>query len=419
MNFFNKAKTLTLLACSAGVAFAAPTIEVGTWGNFCKGAVSHTFDDYPQECKNLVTTGRSLFNDAKLPMTLFVIVNKCDNNAWNSLKTMAAEGHEVGSHGNHADGDKNFTTKSTIEQNIPGYKCVSWAFPYCTDVQGTLSYYVAARDCDGSPNPKTPTDFNNIEAQMFDDAQQYGAKKGVTELNSLADKAAAQNGWSVYLHHGLDGSHSMSTNSNDLKSHLSYLNQKRSTIWCETFGNVALYIKERDAAKVTVTSSDDKSIKLTVTDNLENSTYNYPLSLRTELPSGWTNPTVTQNSKVMKDTVITDGSKKYLMFQAIPDAGEIVITGDATSIKEQIKLFETGKMVLIDNNKLSVNSHQFSGSNINVSLFNLNGKVIAKYTLNNSEANIALPSKKISNETYFVKVSDGRKTYTEKVTPQL
>ena len=76
-------------------------------------------------------------------------------------------------------------------------------------------------------------------------------------------------------------------------------------------------------------------------------------------------------------------------------------------------------MLLIYNNILSVYSHQFSGSNIDVSLLGLNGKVIAKYTLSNSESSVALPSKKLGNETYFVKVSDGRKTYTEKVTPQL
>ncbi|NLD92490.1 MAG: hypothetical protein GX639_07450, partial [Fibrobacter sp.] len=170
---------------------------------------------------------------------------------------------------------------------------------------------------------------------------------------------------------------------------------------------------------VSVTSSDDKSIKLTLKDNLDDEIYNYPLSLRTEMPAGWTKPTVTQNGKAVKDTVVTVNSKSYIMFQAVPDAGEIVLSDNATSIKEQSKIFKAGKMVLIDNNILSVNSHQFSGSNIDVSLLGLNGKVIAKYTLSNSESSVALPSKKLGNETYFVKVSDGRKTYTEKVTPQL
>jgi len=230
-----------------------------------------------------------------------------------------------------------------------------------------------------------------------------------------------KNQWVVTCHHGIEGDNHgwANTSTAELKKHLDYLNQNRSTIWCETFGNVARYIKERDAAKATVTSSDDNTIKVSLTDNLENATYNYPLSLRCEMPAGWTKPTVTQGGKAVKDTVVTVNSKKYIMFQAVPDGGDIVLTGDATSIKEQIKLLETGKMVLIDNNSLSINSRQFSGSNIAVSIVDLRGKVLANYTLNNSESSVALPSKKLRNEAFFVKVSDGRKTYTEKVTPQL
>jgi hypothetical protein len=42
-----------------------------------------------------------------------------------------------------------------------------------------------------------------------------------------------------------------------------------------------------------------------------------------------------------------------------------------------------------------------------------------KYTLDNSESSVALPLNKLINEAFIVKVSDGVKTYTEKVTPQL
>ena len=57
------------------------------------------------------------------------------------------------------------------------------------------------------------------------------------------------------------------------------------------------YIKERNAASLTEVSNTNSKITMTVTDNLDNSLYNYPLSLRRTPPSGWTDVTVTQNGK--------------------------------------------------------------------------------------------------------------------------
>jgi oligosaccharide reducing-end xylanase len=420
MNFLNKAKTLTILACSAGVAFAAPTVEIGKWGNFCQGAVSHTFDDGTAGQSSVAVPA---FNAKGLHMTMFVVINWVGGK-WTPFQNAFKDGHEIGSHSNshtkQAPASDLSSSQKSIQQNVPGEKCVTYAYPECTPGTGSSQYYIASRSCTNATiNSATSPNWENINSQFVDENVTYGGIKG-SGMNAFADAAASQGGWAVYAHHGVgNGDHSMYTDANALKSHVDYLSQNRGKIWCETFGNVARYIKERSAATAAVTSSDDNTVKLTLKDNLDNATYNFPLSLRFEMPSGWTDPTVTQDGKAIKDTVVTVNSKKYVMFQAVPDGGDIVVSGNGTSIKEQVKLFETGKMVLIDNNSLSINSHQFSGSNINVSLFNLNGKVIANYTLNNSESSVTLPSKKLRNEAYFVKVSDGRKTYTEKVTPQL
>lgn len=425
-SLFNKAKTLTLVAFSAGVAIAAPTIEIGKWGNFCKGAISHTFDD---NCPRQLTIAAPAFENVGMRMTIFVVTGTgvADAANWDGLKQAAAKGHEIGSHAvTHPSGSgvpmsaSDFGPSQTTIQQKTFTSCVSLAYPNCTIVTGSTQHYIAARTCYKGEglSEATPANWESIDSKMVGCS---GCFTSATEMNAFAKSAADGNKWAVTCHHGIegDGHGWANTAVTELKSHLDYLKQNSNTIWCETFGNVARYIKERDAATTAVTSSDDKTIKLTLKDNLEDATYNYPLSLRTELPAGWTDAVVTQGGKVMKDTIVTDGSKKYLMFQAVPDAGEIVVDANPSSIKAQRKLLETGKMLWIDNNRLSVNSAQFTGSDIAVSIFNLTGKVLAKYSLNNSESSIALPLTKLGNETFFVKVTDGIKTYTEKVTQQL
>jgi peptidoglycan/xylan/chitin deacetylase (PgdA/CDA1 family) len=407
------------LILSASAAVEAP-FEVGTWGNFCQGAVSHTFDD---GTGGQTSTAVPAFNAKGFHMTMFVVTNWVAGK-WTPYQTAFKDGHEIGSHSDKHTKSAQLTelasSQKTIQQNVSGEKCVTYAYPECTATTGSSQYYIASRSCtNATVNSATPS-WENINSQFVDETLAYGGIKG-SGMNAFADAAASQKGWSVYAHHGVgQGDHSMYTDVNSLKTHLDYLDQNRSKIWCETFGNVARYIKERDAASLSVKTTTDNSITVSLTDNLaDNETYNFPLSIRRELPTGWTTAVVTQQGKAVKDTIVTVNSKTYVMFEAVPDGGDIVISKTGTAVKEQLRLYSTGKMVLVDNSKLSINSRQFSGENIAVSLFDLKGKVIARYTLNNSESSIALPSERINKSAFFVRVTDGSKTYIEKFMPQM
>jgi hypothetical protein len=87
-------------------------------------------------------------------------------------------------------------------------------------------------------------------------------------------------GWATFCHHGIGSeNHGYAVTKIDaVKSHLAYLDKNRDKIWCETFGNVARYIKERDKASLTVKSSTDNQITVSLTDDLADSIFNYPLT---------------------------------------------------------------------------------------------------------------------------------------------
>jgi oligosaccharide reducing-end xylanase len=129
------------------------------------------------------------------------------------------------------------------------------------------------------------------------------------------------------MHHGIGSdSHLWAVTSlAAINTHLTYLYNNRDKFWVETFGNVARYIRERDTASVNTLTTTDTSITLQVTDNLADSIFNYPLSIRREVPDDWTGTTTTQNGMVVTDTIVTVSAKRCIMFKATPDAGEVVI----------------------------------------------------------------------------------------------
>lgn len=402
------------LIFSSSAAVEAP-FEIGTWGNFCKGAISHTFDDYPTSSTDQqVSSGQAAFDEKGFHMTLFVLPSSCNDDNWNSLKAAFAKGHEIASHNNqhnsNADGLK--PSQNAIKSKVPGEMCVSIAYPNCQTPGNAqvLQTYIAGRNCTPNVNPKTPQNFAQIDSKMFGTCS--GCPNDVNGLNSFADEAANKNGWGVYCHHGIgsDGHSWAVTNLNAMKEHLNYLDRNRDKIWCETFGNVARYIKERDAASLTVESSEPNQIKVKLTDNLPDSIYNYPLSIRCPLPEWWTATSrVTQDGIEVEDTIINVNSQDYLMFKAVPDGGDILIES-GTRVRNLKLASATGKTVLLNKSGLSINAGQFSGSTIAVSLFDLRGKLFARYSLNRSSSILTVPISALTSSAFVVKVTDGNTT---------
>jgi hypothetical protein len=404
---------------------SSPTFEIGTWGNFAQGAFSQTFDDYGMSGLGQIAggnAGQAAFDAYGFHMTIFVVAGS--NSNWAPLKTAFAKGHEIASHNNNHDSNASgiVPSQTTIKQNVPGEKCVTMAYPNCNtpgDAQ-VLQTYIAGRNCNGQVNSKTPSNFAQIGSKMFGSGS-CGCPNDAASMNSFADQAASGNGWAVTCNHGIGSdSHSWAVTSLDaMKSHLSYLDKNRSKIWIETFGNVARYIKERDAAKVTPKSSTSSSYTITVTDNLSDDIFNFPLSIRCEMPSGWSTANVTQNSKDVKDTIVTVSSKKYIMFQAVPDAGDVVISTSTNAI-EKFFGFKAEKISPVKrlHSALIVDPRQFDGSGLNVTLFNLQGKELARYSLEGSRSQV-LPIGKINSSAFIAKVAGNGKTYVGTFLPQL
>jgi oligosaccharide reducing-end xylanase len=426
------------LVSAAGMISAAvdPAYEVGTWENFCKGAISHTFDDYGQgSLKNAAGDyeGQQAFDAKGFHSTIFVITGDANNNstAWSNLKKAAAKGHEIGSHAvTHPNsGPMNAAdcgpSQTAVRSKVPGEKCVSIAYPNCNTPgkNEVLKYYVVGRSCfagkDGV-NDKTPTDFSLIDSKMFGTCS--SCPNDASSLNSFADAAVTKNGWAVSCHHGIGSeTHGWAvTNLNAMKSHLDYLDKNRDKIWIETFGNVARYIKERDAASIAVKSSDDKSITITVTDNLVDSVFNYPLSIRRALPDGWTTAAVTQKGVAVDDSIITVNSKKYVMFKAVPDGGDIVISSGAVGVIRHSSRTASGiSPVTLQNGTIAIDAQYFSNSALTVELFDLKGKVIARQNLTAGQSSIALTGKNIGSSAFIANISGGNTKWTGKFIPQL
>ena len=321
-----------------GAQTADTLSEVGTWQGFRSGAVSFTFDD---NTPNQISVALPMFDQHGFKMTFFPVINWGPN--WTALRAAALNGHEIGSHtvshanlsslSNDQQAVELRNSQDAINSHVQGQKCLTMAYP--SGALGNASicrqYYVAARGVSGVVVPKTPSDFMNISSIVCGN---QGSIQRTSDFTSKADVAASSNGWIVFLIHAIDNESGYSpTSSTQLKGALDYLSQNKGRFWVSTFSNIARYIKERNSVSVNQISVKDTIITLAVTDTLNNSIYNYPLTIRRILPQGWFSAKVTQNGKILNSQIVNANSKIYIMFDVVPDSGDIqLIKQEATGV---------------------------------------------------------------------------------------
>ncbi|HTR80588.1 MAG TPA: polysaccharide deacetylase family protein [Bacteroidota bacterium] len=305
--------------------------QVGTWWGFRDAAVSYTFDD---NCSNQLPIAVPMFDSLGLKLTLFAVTNWSPN--WNGLTIAASHGHEIGDHTvSHpridtmtAEQQKRevITALRLINAKIPAQKCISLAYPFCVGVSDSLwaPYFVAARACQGIINPSTPPNFMKISSIVCGNT---GSIRTAKSFQIKADSVALLKGWLVYLVHGIDYDDGCcQLSSGELRAGLQYLVANKQKFWVSAFGTVARYIKERNSLSVTETSNRDTSITLQAVDTLDNAIYTVPVTIRRPLPTGWESATATQNGAAINVSVVKVESTSYIMFDVVPNGGEIQLT---------------------------------------------------------------------------------------------
>ncbi len=325
---YKKISIAALIAMGSSMVFAQDA-EIATWAGFRKGAASFTFDD---GAPSHVSDGAPLFDKYGYKGTFNVVVNW--NPDWSGFGNMAKNGHEIASHSN-THGQNMSGEEASSKQAIAGkiqqkYGIITVAYPNCNvpNKSAVQQNYVIGRICNGSWQSQPdmmgkdgPSDWTMASAIMT-------GSTGTNDFKGNMQKAVQQGGWIAFLTHGFENKNNGSatyspTPLSAIEDGLKWAQQNDKDIWVAPMGHVAMYIKERKAAKAEASSSGS-SITVKLTHNIKDnvSDYDYPLSLRVKYSGSTAN--VTQAGAKLESKI--DGG--YVYFDAVPNAGEIVIAGE-------------------------------------------------------------------------------------------
>ncbi len=335
----------------AGTA-AAQSHQITPWRNHHAGAVTMSFDDgYQSQVDNAVP----LLNARGLKATFFVTTG-ANEVSWDQWRQLAQQGHEIGSHTvTHPDlvGVTDTVlryelseSQRVINLNIPSQSCVSFAYPY-TDTNShvqavTSEYYIAGRVSwagneggdfnfyyDLTPFWPWPAglQFGQFKAVSFYDTAADGSvlTAALSLIDLKIDTAIQYNAWYCMYLHTIP---SDSSYINYLTTLLDHIVAK--DLWMAPYGEVARYMRERLASTLNVLSSDASSIQLNLTNSLNTTTYNEPLTIRSVVPSTWSRVTITQGSSSTSVNSTLENGDRIVYYDAVPNSGTIVLSPSQT-----------------------------------------------------------------------------------------
>lgn len=346
-----------------------------------KAAFSFTFDD------GLLTHNlnvRPILNQYGFKGTFYVLPPYLaeDNQPliwrygyWSDFKSLASEDHEIGSHTmNHFDlttlpwGNINqestllyeiYQSKIFIEQKIPFKKCISLNYPYTlhnslVDSAAGL-YYENGRSLGQLPNESSINDkewfklrakvvtFNQPRYSFVDDLDELYSFLEWTQ-NSIDNKK-----WGIIIIHDVVPASQLPELVNQgiyepisnewLEALCDFLSirSNNNEVWVETVGNVTRYIKERDAAEPLIISTSDQLIEISVSDNLPDNIFNYPLSAYVKIPDDWYYVRTEQSGNVDTLTTSLTDTGRVVLVKVIPDNGNLKITPIiTTSVDDEV-----------------------------------------------------------------------------------
>jgi peptidoglycan/xylan/chitin deacetylase (PgdA/CDA1 family) len=303
--------------------------KVCLWKDNKTAALSLTVDDNIKPDHEWWIEQSKIYN---LKVTWFIIIHWLKDNpqyfgTWNDFRRLYSLGHSVQSHTishNHRmdtlpDNLVEYEyreSKKMIEDSIPGNRCLTLAYPNNYGKPSIASkYYIASRSAYGRPICFDGGDLSNTNAGDL--------TKEWIDYTLFEDSKNLQyfRGWNAPLFHGLT-----EERKKNLTEIFKYIHTLSDKLWVNTYDQIALYLIERKNSKLNVLNNVNGCIRLSLTDNLPDSIYNIPLSIVVCLGSDENIAVVAkQNNRELLFKKVYRNSKLYVLFDAVPDQGEILV----------------------------------------------------------------------------------------------
>ncbi|MCJ7468403.1 MAG: polysaccharide deacetylase family protein [Maribacter sp.] len=274
--------------------------------------------------------------------------NPVDTTTWQQYKQYALQGHEIASHTvTHPRlailDEPNLLyeleqSKADIEKYLGKEYTFSAECPYGTEDERVMAYAHTIYPALRNRMPESYLEEINRSSKANPETSQKEYVQwqrgpvnsvGMAEMKGWVDTCLAHdNMWLVLVFHGVNGIGWEPRTDTELEQYFDYMHDRVSDIWIATFGDVTKYIHERKNSKIKETMEGD-TIAVTVSSDLDATTYDVPMTLKTYVPSTWKTAFLHkkwESDQELRLEIYNEAAGSYTLYPYRLGEGELVLT---------------------------------------------------------------------------------------------
>lgn len=209
-------------------------------------------------------------------------------------------------------------------------------------------------------------DWHNLYMRAFSDVKKTDPTEKAEGLKKFVDEAVSGNGWLVTLCHsiGKTGGDATEAAAEAMFKYIAQY-QRDGKLVSMTFGDAVKYVRERQQSQVTEFENINGlfvnvSMNTKTEDNLElsQSVFNYPLTVKAQIPDGWSAVSYSLNGDIKISDAFKASGKNYAYIDVVPNGSDVKLS-EAVSVEKAAEakinaLYINGEVYAdFDKNKLN------------------------------------------------------------------
>ena len=215
-------------------------------------------------------------------------------------------------------------SKAQIEKNMPDKVCSVLAYPggaftKFNDRKAAAAVFRTGRGARGTQNMANQIDYLSVNAQSnwSFDADKFGWGNVTNIVDPQLYNGRYYRGWAVLFQH--------QANKELMAKTFEFMEKYREQLWIGLFAEVGKYGQERDTATLKVEPMQGDKITFTLTDEMDDAYFNYPLTVKVRLPDQWKGVAATVKGAAVPAEFLLHEGAPYALVKVAPDKGQVVL----------------------------------------------------------------------------------------------